>query len=263
MINSTNTDYSVTHDNELAYVLSKFNDDFVYSTVTESIKNKLRNYEVPLPNIIISFEQMFKVTEGEYQGKSQEVMDTRQNVYQNIIRLLCDQYQLTFNDGDEKDIYTSAMYMYSLLVSNFQQNIVTFFVNYIIREKSSIYDMLSLGGERKNKDSSTIYAKKVFRNPKLGVISANLEIVLMSICNTFDIDFNTYLGLVYTGDNKIVGDYLSSIIAPTNNFVKSYVGSCFNTQFRACLLTSIRLALQQYTVESELNDNTFTREVKE
>ena len=33
MINSTNSDYAITNNSELAYVLSKFNEDFIYNTV--------------------------------------------------------------------------------------------------------------------------------------------------------------------------------------------------------------------------------------
>ena len=36
MINSTNSEFENTHENELAYVLSKFNNDFIYNTVNES-----------------------------------------------------------------------------------------------------------------------------------------------------------------------------------------------------------------------------------
>lgn len=263
MINSTNADYAVTNNSELAYIFSKFNDDFIYTTVNESLNNKLRSYETSLPNAVISFEQMFKSTLEEYPGAQDPIWKLREDVFDNIIKILCDNYQLIFDDNDQYDKYTSAMYMYSFLVSDFQRNIVQFFVNYIIKEKSSIYEMLSLSESRKNKDSSTVYAKKVFKNPKLGVISANLESVLNSICSSFDIDFDTYLEIIYQGEEKIIRDHLLAVLKPTNDFFREYIGKCFYSLFRPILITSIRLALQQYTVSADLNENTFIKSEEE
>lgn len=260
MINSANTDYEVTNDNELAYILSKFDIDYVYTTVTESLANKLRMYDMPLPNIVISFEHAFKQVEEDYPDSKQQIWTTREDVYNNIIRTLCDNYQLVFDDNDTYDKFTSAMYMYNFLVSNFQNNIINFFVTYIIKEKSSIYEMLSLSDSRKNKDSSTIYAKKVFKNPKLGVISANLEYVLTNICNSFDIGFDDYLEIIYPNTDKIIRDHLLAVLRPTNDFFKEYIGSCFNTPFRPILLTAIRLGLQEYTIKNDLNENSIVRE---
>lgn len=259
MINSNNEEFALTNNSELSYILGKFNDEFIYNTVNESLNNKLRNYEISLPNVVMSFEQTFKSILEEYPGGQDYIWKQREEVYNNIIKILCDYYQLIFDDNDSYDIYTSAMYMYSLLVSNFQNNIITFFVNYIIREKSSIYEMLNLSDSRKNKDSSTIYAKRVFKNPKLGVISANLESVLTSICNTFDIDFDTYMELIFQGKDNTIRNHLLTILQPTNDFFKEYIGSCFNSPFRPILITSIRLALQKYTIDSDLNENNFIK----
>ena len=260
MINSTNTDMTVTHDNELAYVLSKFNSDFIYTTVNESINSKLRTYNAPLPNLVISFETMLKQVLADYPEMSQQVSEVRVDVYEQIIKLLCNRYQLIFNDYDQFDIYTSAMYMYSLLVSDFQQNLINFFINFILKEKSSIYEMLNLTEARKGKDSSTIYAKKVFKNPKLAVISANLDLVINSIINTFNLDFNTYLDLVYTGENKIVARHLASVLTPSTDFIKEYIGGCFRTEFAPILITNIRLALQQQMEAADLLENTFIKQ---
>lgn len=260
MINSANTEFGITHDSELAYVLSKFNNDFIYITVLESLNNKLRCYESYLPNIVASFEQKLKVISSEYPDANNQIADVRNEVYSQIIRLLCDNYRLAFNDNDEFDKYTSAYYMYSLLVSDFQQNLISFFTNFIIKEKSSIYEMLKLSEARKNKDSSTVYAKKIFKNPKLGIISANLDLVLLSICNTFNIDLNTYIEYIYIGDNKMIGKHLQTILFDTDNFMKNYIAPCFNGPFRSVLITSIRLALQKYSNDTDISASDFVKE---
>ena len=119
--------------------------------------------------------------------------------------------------------------------------------------------MCKLSDARKNKDSSTIYAKKIFKNPKLGVISANLESVLDSICNTFDIKFDDYLEMIYPNDKKIIRDHLLSILRPANDFFKEYIGKCFYTSFRPILITSIRLGIQKYASNNDLLENNFIK----
>lgn len=253
MINSTNSDYAITHENELAYVLSKFNSDFVYNTITESLNSRLRVYGYNTPNIVNAFEQNFIAAKSDFPDNIGQITDIRNDTYTNIIKMLCDAHQIVFSDGDGIiDLFSAASIMYSFLVSNFQKNIVTFFVNYILKEKTAIYDMLQLSNSKKNKDSSTIYSKKVFKNQKLGIISANLDFVVDSICNSFDIPFDTYIKYVYIEDNDVY-KFLTNTLSPINDFFRTYIGSTFNSEFRPILLTSIRLSLQQETTDSDMN----------
>ena len=73
MINSTNSEFENTHENELAYVLSKFNNDFIYNTVNESLSNKLRVYSYEAPNIINAFEQNFLLAKEEFPNNTNEI----------------------------------------------------------------------------------------------------------------------------------------------------------------------------------------------
>lgn len=243
MINSTNSDYSVSHESELAYVLSKFNNDFVYTTVNESLGNRLRNVDYTSPNIVKAFEENFNITKEEFPDNIGEITDVRNETYANIIRILCDYYNLVYNDNDSLDIFKSASMMYSFLVSNFQQNIVTFFVNYILKEKSAIYQMCELSSNKKSKDTGTIYSKKIFKDPKIALISANLESVISNICGGFDISFETYLAYVYEGDIESY-NILSYTLSPTIDFFKMYIAPVFNSTYGSVILTSIRLAIQ-------------------
>ena len=248
MINSTNSDYSVSHESELAYVLSKFNNDFIYTTVNESLGSRLRNYDFSSPNIVNAFEQNFIITKEEFPNNTSEIIDVRNDTYANIIRILCDYYNLVYNDNDSIDIYKSASLMYSFLISDFQSNIVTFFVNYINKEKSAIYQMCELSSNKKNKDTGTIYSKKIFKDQKLALISANLEFVVSNICKGFDISFDTYLAHVYEGDTETY-NILSSILSPVTDFFKMYIASAFETIYGPVLLTSIRLTIQHNNTE--------------
>ena len=120
MINSTNSEFENTHENELAYVLSKFNNDFIYNTVNESLSNKLRVYSYEAPNIINAFEQNFLLAKEEFPNNTNEITLVRNDTYSNIIKLLCDHYQLIINVDDGVDLFKVASSLYSLLVSSFQ-----------------------------------------------------------------------------------------------------------------------------------------------
>ena len=244
MINSTNTEFGGTHESELAYVLSKFNNDFIYNTVNESLANKLRVYDYEAPNIVIAFEQNFVLVKEEFPGNTDEITYVRNETYSNIIKILCDHYQLAINIDDDTDLFNITSVLYSLLVSSFQKSIVTFFVNFINKEKVSIYEMLQLYNKKKNKDNSMLYSKKIFKDQILGIITANLEYVINSICSGFDISLDTYLSCVYQ-DNYEMYTLLTSILSPVNNFFRTYISSVFLSEFRSILITAIRLEMHK------------------
>ena len=117
-------------------------------------------------------------------------------------------------------------------------------LNYINKEKVSIYEMLQLYSKKKNKDSSMLYSKKIFKDQVLGIITANLEFVVDSICSGFDITLDTYLNCVYQDDIETY-KLLTNILAPVNDFFRIYIGSTFKSEFRAVLLTAIRLEIHK------------------
>lgn len=244
MINSTNSEFEVTQEKELAYILSKFNQDFVYLTVEESLKNKLRNYNSSMPNIVAALNQEFAEVKAKYNNLP-EISSVENEAYKQIISIICNRYDLVASDStDDTEYYLLAYCLYNLLVSNFQVNMVNFFTNFIISEKDSLYRMLELSGAKKNKDTSTLYAKKVFKDTKLAMISANLEYVVQSICSSIDIDFSTYVKFVYYNDTQTSLYILERVGTVAADFFKTHIVPVFNMEYRAIILTSIRLNLQ-------------------
>lgn len=255
----SNSEYSIIRDGEVATLLSHFEHDFIYSVVTQSIQDKIRAYGMNMPNIIISYEQHFREILETYPDSRLMILETRENTYKEIIGILCNHYQIVFNDNDMHDIYSSTVYLYELLVSNFQSNLVDFFVNYIIKEKNTIYDVLNFNTLKRSKDSSTLYSKKIYKDTRLGIVCANLDAVIDNI-NVFDIDFHTYLNTVYGYERRNIAKHLELTITPINDFFKDYIVPCFMSNMRPILMTSIRLRLQELTSESDLNINNIVKE---
>ena len=186
MIDSNNTEYEITQENELAYILSRFNQDYVYITIEESLKNRLKPYSFTMPNIIMALKYEFEAAKINY-NNIPEISILEKDNYIRIIEILCGRYNLTCMPMEEDlDLFSIAYHLYDFLVCNFQKNIVNFFTNFILSEKDALYKMLELNNIKKNKDTSTLYVKKIFKDYKLGIISANLEYVVQSICSSID-----------------------------------------------------------------------------
>ena len=249
MINSTNSEYAVIQNNELSSILNNFNNDCIYNVVQFALNNRYatNNTITAMPNLVISYENIFKRTLDYNPSGREETLSVRNEVYENIIKQICDAYQLVYNDGDTIDLFTPASMMYSLFISDFQRSIVSFFVNYIYKERNGIYEALRLEEKKKGKDSSSIYAKKLVKNHKLGTIMANLNYVIESICLAFDISFETYLNYVYLED-KNLSNFINSIVSCKEDFFKTYVVPIFQTNIGVTIYTSIRLAFQEYIV---------------
>lgn len=241
MIQSNSLVYNIVSDNELASILSYFDEDFVNNIITYNLQNKFKPYNPPIANLVNSFELQYNTIIDVY-GNLEEIAQKRIHMYMHIIEFVCNYYNLDYSI-EGADIYSAAHIIYELLISNFSNNIINFFTNYIIKERNTLYTGLNLAALKKNKDSSTLYSKKIFyKSVKIGAINANMELVLDSI-KVFDIPFEEILSFIYP---KNIVAFILSIIRPKEDFYKSvFVPMIDNPEYRPTLITSIRLNLQQ------------------
>lgn len=246
--------YDISTENEISTILSHFDSDYIFNIIKDNASKKFDYYQMNIPNIVAAFEQHFKQLKLIYYSPEdiENIEYVRNETYREIIKILCDSYNLEFNtDIDIQDLYSSAFYLYDFLISNYKNYVVRFFTNFIIKEKNGLYESLNLSQFRKNKDSSTIYNKKMFKNPKIAIIASNLEYVIKNIC-VFDIPFNLILHNVYT--DKHIIRFLESIVSSRGDFFKENYVSLLNTTARPILLTDIRLSLQDLFTE-DINFN--------
>lgn len=236
--------YSITSENEIAVILSRFNSDFVFDIIKDTLANKFTNcvFNIPGPNVVAAFEQNFKNLKELHPADSQNIENVRVETYKEIISVLCKEYNLEFIDTGECDYYSIAFYLYDFLAGNFSTHLVEFFTNYIIKEKNSIYDLLNMDSFKKNKDVTTLYNKKLFKDSKLAVISANLENVIRNMAQ-FDFDMYSILQQVYP--IKLVVNGLASCVQQRDDFYKNYYWGAFKDHYVApVLITNIKLQIQ-------------------
>lgn len=244
----------IISENQLSQLLGKFETDFIYQIIQDNINNKFGNYFSVIPNIVASFESNFKEMENAYPFGLEEINDVRDKTYVEIINILCRNYNIQFNSDIDTDSYSAAYSLYKFLVSEFRQNIVYFFANFIYKERNNLYESLQLARFKKSKDSGTIYNKKVFKNQKIGIIITNLNYVLESIFN-FDIPFEVYLN--YCSANKNYNSYLQSIMLSRDDFFKDHIVKSLkeNDNTRSILMMDIRIEIQKLSQINDINSN--------
>lgn len=234
---------TINVDNAVASILSKFEPDFIMHIIDDSLKMKFRPYLPAMPNVVYSFEQTFKMSLDNFESYGQEIDSTRTDTYIHIIRTLCRYYNLEYKEIDQ-DYYSSAYHLYDFLVSNFTEHIISFFANFIMKEKNFIYDSFNMGELKKNKDASTLYSKKMFKNAKLGTIHANVDMVLTNM-TSFDINIYMILNNIY--NDQSVARYIDSIVADCGDFYKNfYVPYVLDPLYRSDLITGVKGKLQQF-----------------
>ena len=116
--------YNIKAETELAVILSHFDESYVYNVMDDNINmlNKKFN-SIPLPNITNSFEDNFKAINLHYPEKREDILQTRYDVYYQIIEMISNKFQFEFRPSDDMDIYTVAYFIYDFFISNSKPNI--------------------------------------------------------------------------------------------------------------------------------------------
>ena len=236
---------NINTDKALASVLSNFDSNYITHIVSDSLEMKFRPYSNSLPGIY-SIESTFNnlLNNIEEPDARQNILEVRENTYLEIIDIICKYYDIQFNPSEDIDLYSAVYWIYNFFVSNFTNTILNFNINYILKEKDGLYSYLNLDKNKKDKDSTTIYSKKVCSSDeKISIIHANIETVLDAI-SSFDIGFQN-LVLYSIGNNEQLTSFLISSIVDLNDVFKYHFASLLQTQYRADIITCIKLGLQQ------------------
>ena len=235
---------NINTDNAIADILSNLSDAYIYHIVMDSINMRFRPYSTATPNIPYAFEQNFKVQAEAVPSSQDQIAQKRTEVYSRIIEILCNAYNLSYTPSDY--LYSDAFYLYNFLVSDFTNTVVLFFLNYILREKKHIYDDLNLSEMKKNKDSSTLYSKKIYSNAVIATIHANIVPVLANIA-VQDISLQNVLDIRYSGTDATAGYHISHIVSDNGDFFKSFIGCYAVNEYMPDTVNAVKLALQSTT----------------
>lgn len=246
--NANSQTFNVVTENELAVVLSHYSSEFIFSILDVNMKSRF--YSVPIaamPNVVGAWEQNFKAIMAQYGSESNpEVLRVRNETYREIIDAICKEFGLNFTIEDSIDLYSAAYQLYSFLVCSFTDNMTSFFANFIYKERSALYEALDLTALKKNKDSSTIYGKKIYKDIKLAVINANIDKVITEVCN-MEIPFYSIVNTIF-GANSELKRYLLNIVSADYSFFKRAYIPVLESDIRPDIITAIRFKLQEIAI---------------
>lgn len=241
-LSTNNIDYTVVSNRELSSVLGYFSPEMTMSILDNVIEDRIRNHSQALANLPFSYETNIKLAIDSYSNINRELLERRNQTYLSIIDRLCAYHQLSCNLGTLNDLYAPAYYIYDLLISNFQTNIMTFFYNFIMREKINLYESLNLSDTKKNKDSSAIYSKRISNGSDniLAAIHANLDLVITQLIG-YDIGLSDFINLVYPLQ---VSEFLNSILVDNGDFYRRFIVPTIMGPDKPIFITKIRLIIQ-------------------
>jgi len=228
--------FNIVSENQIATILSHFNSDYIMSSIIEKI-NSRNFYSMNNPNVVYSYELNFQQIKYYYPTDVQNIDSVRMQTFQEIIDILCSHHGLAFNEDMQIDYYSAAYYMYDFLVANFFPHIISFFVKYLVAEKTRLYEYIISRGT----DRDMGYSRKIYKDNKIATISSNLDIALDYI-KGLDIPLNVIISSLYPAE---IASFLNQIIAPVGDFYKDiYVATFNNPLMMPEIITGIRLELQ-------------------
>ena len=243
-ISNSNT-YNIITETELSEILSHYNSEFVLSVVEEAMNKRFVEYPyIPMPNVVAAWEANFKLIMNKYNDLPEaktEVPRVRSETYIEIIDLICRQFDLQFTEDQNIDLYSAANLMYDFFVCKFLPYMTDFFAKYIYTERNSLYESLHLSDYKKNKDSSTIYGKKIYKDVRMAVVNANVGYIVEQM-ESFDIDLSTIFQLSLPTQ---VANYMDSLLLSNSDFYHNYYVSLLKTDMKAPILSEIILKLRQ------------------
>lgn len=238
-------------ENELAIVLSHYDSRFVYDIVNDQIQRNREGGAAVIatpPNVVAAWEQNFKAIMDQYGAEgSVKIQEVRQETYKEIIDIICQAFNLNFTVADI-DIYSAAYNLYDFFVCNLQQNTTKFFSKYIYKERTSIYEGMGLSELKKNKDSSTVYGKRMYKDIKLAVINANITKIIDNICKGMEFDFPSVIGSIV--EDRNMSRYLINIVSDKGNFFQQTMVPLVMNNF-AEFVTAIRLMIQELAISHD------------
>lgn len=235
---------NVNTDNILRDVLANFDTYYIIDIIRNSITMRFRPYNTALPGlnaIEMRFQMMLQqFTDEDHRN---QIMEKRSIIYDEIIAVLCKYFNLTYKPNEDIDNYSVAYSLYNVLVSNFTGTIISFFVNYIVTNQDTIFQVLNT---EENKNDINTYSKKIYSgiSVKLAVIHSHITTVMDNIAVS-DIRMEDILR--YGGsDPQCSAIILNTIIENSGVFAEHFAPYLRSNRTRAELITNVKLRLQQF-----------------
>lgn len=248
--------YQANAERDVFVILSRFNTAYIFDCIENALQSKNTNqFIMPSPNLVRSLEDTFIAMMNDFPDDKTNIMECREETYLEIINYLSSKFNLTFNDNQEIDLYTTAFHLYDFLVNGYLSKITEFFTKFILQEKDNLYKSLNL--DRFKKNSNINYGKKIFKDSTMSIILIQISYVIDQLM-AFDFDFEFIVNMIY--DNNEIAKFINSIFNDNGDFFNYYKQDLMNPFIRPNIITNIRLIIQQQAIADNALVNNFIKE---
>ena len=101
--------YRVNAERDVSVILSRFNTQYIYDCIDNAIylKNNAQ-FITTNPNLVRSLEDNFIVMKQQFPDDIDNIVECRDETYNEIIQYLCSKFNLRFNNNDDIDLYSAS-----------------------------------------------------------------------------------------------------------------------------------------------------------
>ena len=239
-----NIAYTIKAENQLANILSQFDTSYIDSIIDDVVVRTMNGeFDItPKVNLVNALENNFKNTLQDFPEDRKNVLLVREDCYLNILNKLGQSFNFEFRRCEEMDLYSITHLVYDFYISNNHAYFIHFISNFIMREQNMLYKVLELDKNKKNKDTTTINNKKLFKSQQLAVIASNIGYVLRYL-SELDFDMEQILNESYNYNYNFVAAFLTHIL-PKNDPYKQFYG--MNVNYNSEPLVANTLALELF-----------------
>lgn len=251
--------YTIDTDAGIGSILSNFDSEYILHIVDDSIQQKFRPFDGPMPNLVDVLERDFysiKVNAPDY---VENVDSVKRQTYIEILNRICLAYNLSFVGNldyiEDKELYGIVRLMYDIFVSRFTDNIIDFFTSYIIQNADSIYAYLKTM-DNINRPKNAVFSDENFIDNKFILINANINMIIYNIVS-YDISLNDLLNYFCS---QGIASRMSELLVDNGDIYKFFYAIYIKDKSKSPeLITRIKLELQSRTfskIERGNNDGT-------
>lgn len=257
---SINNYASIETDRSIGVLLGNFSDDFIRSSVEESLQYKFRPFNTRMPNFPAVLKQRFTMIKENTPEYIDDVTEKELEVYNDIIDIICENYNLSVvEDGiPDEYVYTVCYYLYQFFISEFSERTINFLSNYSI---TNVADLLSHIPNESKTIAKTNYSKKIYTHEDYAMLFDNVEQVL-DIISGIDLPFQKLI--IYLADSEVLGYQISALLS---NYIVDcgdiykyhFVSLINNTSTRIDIITAVKINISRILGENnELNNILYT-----
>lgn len=237
-----NTYSSIDIDKNIGTILGNFSDDFIRSSVEESLQYKFRPFSTRMPNFPAVLKQQFSMIKSNVPEYTDSIIEKELEVNNDIIDIICEYYNLSvIEDGiPDEYVYTVCYYLYQFLISEFSERMINFLSNYSI---VNVVDLLSHIPDENKTIVKTNYSKRIYTQEDYALLFDNVEQVL-DIISGIDIPFSRLM--IYLADSEVLGNQISALlsnyIVDCGDIYKYYFANLINnTSTRVDIITAVKI----------------------